>query len=288
MTLVSMGVASQLPGAPALPIGNIVPPSSVEDTQIQIRNIEGLGPVKAEFQTAPFALSRGVFFQGSSTGQRNIVLTLGMNPLLSAGQSMSALRQLVYRYFMPEIQATFTFHTIELEDVHIDGYVESVEPNIFSQDPEMQISIICPRPDFIGDEAHEVTHNATTGTFQAEIEYTGTVSNGFELEVSNPDDYYTGPIEVANENGNFHEDLIVNTVKINPHQNFRLVTVPTRRRVQRRNLDEDPPNLYSILGRLTKNSTWPILFPGTNLVLVKVDESGPDWTMTYWNRYGGL
>lgn len=286
MTLLSMSVASQLPGAPALPMGAFVFLTDVEDNRIQIRNIEGLGPVKAEFQTAPFALSRGAFFQGSSMGARNIVLTLGLSPMLSEGQSMSQLRHEVYRYFMPELQLSLIFHTNDMENVRIDGFVESVEPNIFSQDPEMQISIICPRPDFIGDDLHQFFGEVVTGSLTTEIEYTGTVSHGFDLLVSNDDDSYTGPVRITNVNGSFHENLLVGRVKLNSDKRLRVATVPTRRRIQSEDVSSDIRS--SILGRMVKTSTWPILFPGTNEFKVKAHTSSPTWHLTYYNRYGGL
>ncbi len=287
MPLLSMDISSQLPGAPALPLGDIMPPA--DNAAIHIRHIDGLGPVKADIQTAPFALSRGEFDVGSSTGKRNIVFTLGMNPDISSGQTQSGLRELVYRYFMPELRATFTFHSNDREDVHIDGTVESVEPNIFSQDPEMQISVICQRPDFIGNTPNVIgpfDAPSGSGADPYEIDYIGSQSNGFELELTSESEDYTGQIEITNENGPFKFDFRANGVKINPDQNFRVVTVPTRRRVQRRNVSSD--DLFSIMGKMWKGSSWPVLMPGTNLFLVQADSTGPQWTMTYWNRYGGL
>jgi len=281
MPLKQMAVASQLPGAPALPLGNFMP-VDIDAGQIQIRNIEGLGPVKAEMATAPFALARGVFFQGSSVGQRNIVLTLGLNPTVD--QSLATLRALVYRYFMPELVVTLTFSSDEREDVHIDGVVESVEPNIFSQDPEMQISLICPRPDFIGATENSVGPFPTLTSGYEEIEYTGSVSNGFVLTIENPLDYYVGPIEVVNDNGPFHFDLKVSDVKLDADDTFILKTVPTNRRVQRVALGITS----SIMGQMWKGSSWPVLMPGTNDLGVLADDSNPRWTLTYYNRYGGL
>ena len=285
MPLKQMAVASQLPGAPALPLGNFIP-VDVDAGQIQIRNIEGLGPVKAELATAPFALARGVFFQGSSVGQRNIVLTLGLNPTVD--QSLAALRALTYRYFMPELVVTLTFSSDEREDVHIDCVVESVEPNIFSQDPEMQISLICPRPDFIGNTENTIGPWDTMcgGSGTTEIEYTGSVSNGFELDVTDEFSYYNGDIEVVNDNGPFHFDLKVNALTISPHQSFKLKTVPTNRRVQYINVDTGL--VSSIMGKMWKGSSWPELMPGTNELSIFSDYTGPQWTLTYYNRYGGL
>lgn len=286
MPILNMDVASQLPGAPALPLGAIMPLGSVDDVRMHIRNIEGIGPVKSEIAMAPFALARGEFDQGSSTGSRNIVLTLGMNPLLSAGETMAALRHQVYRYFMPEIKVTLTFSSDELPDVYIDGVVESLEPNIFSQDPEMQISIICARPDFI-DPTEQTLGPNDASDYSTEIEYSGSVSTGFVAEVHGAGDIYNGDLEVKNENGPFKFDLIANGLAINPDRFFRLITVPTNRRLQY--VDESSGDVgSSIMGRMWKGSSWPELMPGTNDFRIIADHTGPQWTLTYHNRYGGL
>jgi hypothetical protein len=265
-------------------------PDSVDDVPIQIRNIDGLGPVKAEFQTAPFALARGVFFQGTSTGQRNIVLTLGLNPNFAVGQSIGALRQQVYRYFMPELGVTLTFFSPDIPDENAQirsAYVESVEPNIFSQDPEMQVSIICPLPDFVGSDEHIIGPN-DAADYITEVNYTGSVSNGFNyLEVHSTDVNYAGSIEVTNVNGPFNQDLAVNGIFISPDQFLRLITVPTRRRVQL--VDEATGDLIrSAMASMYKGSSWPVFLPGTNQLTVKADYVGPQWTLSYFNRYGGL
>ena len=57
------------------------------DDPIHIRDITGLGPVKAEIATTPFATSDGELFQGSTVGKRNIVMTLGFNPDWEGDQS---------------------------------------------------------------------------------------------------------------------------------------------------------------------------------------------------------
>jgi hypothetical protein len=151
-----MEVTSQFPGAPAIPLGGFMP----NDDPVQIRKIDGLGPVKSDISSTPFATGRGELFQGNSTGKRNIVLTLGLNPNWQ-DQTMTSLRQLLYRYFMPENWSMFRFITDDLPTVYINGVVESFEPNIFEQDPEIQVSILCPKPDFIDVDATLITVRST-------------------------------------------------------------------------------------------------------------------------------
>ncbi len=68
---------------------------------VQIRNLEGVGPVKALVNTIPYAELDGESYAGSSTSKRNIVMTLGLNPNW-VDQSIESLRHLLYSYFMPK------------------------------------------------------------------------------------------------------------------------------------------------------------------------------------------
>jgi hypothetical protein len=76
------------------------------------------------------------------------VLTLGLNPNW-VDQTVASLRRVLYRYLMPEAWTKLRFFSDDMPTVDIEGYVESFDPNMFTQDPEIQVSIICPKPDFI-------------------------------------------------------------------------------------------------------------------------------------------
>src|ERR1044072_3263406 len=168
------------------------------DDPVQVRNVEGLGPIKADIASTPFATGRGEQYQGSTTDKRNIVSTLGLNPDWE-NQTMSTLRHLLYRYFMTESWVKLRFYSDYLPPVDIEGYVETFEPNMFSEDPEMSISIICPKPDFIQTDATIVYGVVDDGTLETSFEYIGTIDTGYELriEASIPNVAYTGPITIT-------------------------------------------------------------------------------------------
>jgi hypothetical protein len=274
-----MEVSSYLPGAPALPLGGLMPNAD----PVQIRDIEGLGPVKANTSSTPFATGRGELWQGSSTPKRNIVLTLGLNPNW-ADQSMMSLRQLLYRYFMVENWVTLRFYSDELPLVFINAIVESFEPAIFSEDPELQISVLCPKPDFIQADGIELTGD--TGT-ETTVSYSGTVSTGFNLQVrkSSAVSSYSGDVEVTNDIGPFHQDLTVHSVDINASKTFELNTLAASRHVRSINSG----GTTNILSKMDKSSTWPELSPGDNTFKVRTPGSpGLTWVLGYQTRYGGL
>lgn len=279
-----MEVFSAQDDAPALPLGGFGP----NDDAIQVRNIDGLGPVKADITTTPFATGRGALFQGSTVGTRNIVLTLGLNPDFVTYPSMHELRRILYRYLLPGAWTKLRFYTNEIPPVEIEGYVESFEPNMFSEDPEVQVSIICPNPDFI-----DPTPNVLNGTVTefaddgVEFEYIGSVPAGLELQVtpsdSNPS--FTGLLMVTIYDPIQHT-LGVEDVTIDATHTLRVATWPTRK-------VEYPAGglgpAVNLLASVTATSQWPYIQPGTNKIVVNSDaDFGQQWEMAYFTRFGGL
>jgi len=278
-------VFSSQPSAPALPLGGTL----ASDDPIHIRDIQGLGPVKAEIATTPFATSDGELFQGSSVGKRNIVMTMGFNPDWDGDQTVSNLRQRLYGYLLPKALTKLRFFTENLPVVDIEGVVESLEPNIFAQDPEIQCSVICPRPDFIDPDAVIVNGVVDDGTMENVINYIGTVPTGFELRVqrtpTNPS--YSGPLTVTNVMPNESQQVFqVDPVLIDTVQYFRLSTIKNAKRVQTILIADD--SITNILVAMTADSVWPELRSGENLIKVAADENDQAWALAYFNRFGGL
>lgn len=277
--LTRMDVASYLPGAPALPLGGFVP----NNEAVQIRGITGIEPVKSSISSTPYATGRGELFQGPSTGSRNIVLSLGLNPSWF-GQTMADLRQLLYRYFMPENWVTLRFFSNNFPEVYINGIVESFDPNIFSQDPEIQISIICPSPDFIA--ADPVSINGPTGPSNISHLYNGTVDTGFELKIEvGSAGSYNGDVEIHNQVGPFSQVMVVHGVAIDSTHTFLMHSYYDGRFV--RSLSAG--TWKNILSGLDRNSsTWPVLKPGENTLRIVTTTAGLLYTLSYNTRYGGL
>ncbi len=112
-----------------------------------IRDITGLGPVKADVNSQGFGSLDGEYYTGSHVGKRNIVMTLGLNPGSYYG-SVAAMRRILYAYLMPKGNPILRFIFADRPPVQIEGYVESLEPTLFAKDPEVQVSIMCPKPFF--------------------------------------------------------------------------------------------------------------------------------------------
>ena len=268
--------------APTLSLGGFMP----SDDPVHIRNIDGLGPVKAEITTTPSGTSRGETKQGSSVGKRNIVMTLGYNPNWAGGQTISSLRKLLYGYFMTQQWVKLRFYSDDMPTVDIEGTVEDTVTNHFAQDPEVQVSIICERPDFVEIDASIYKGVVDDGSNQLEVDYQGSVSSGLEIRIDRSVDLpaYSGFVMITVDNFEGRKTITVDSATIDTTKSFKMSSIPSQKRVQLEALvDGAITNLLKV-----KSGDWPSLQPGENLISVRAGEPGQSWTLAFFNRYGGL
>lgn len=118
------------------------------DIPYYVKEITGLGPVKADIATSTFASVDGGVVHSTRAGMRNVVMTIGYSPYRSAGQTTEALRRELYSVMPPKGRVRLVINNNEFEAANIYGYVESHEPMLFTKDPEVVISILCELPYF--------------------------------------------------------------------------------------------------------------------------------------------
>ena len=264
----------------------LTPEGRMETDIVQATNIEGLEPVEATVNTSPYASIDGAYFTGSNVADRNIVIDLLPKPDWITWD-VATIRNHVYKYFMPKSFVRLTFESTERAPVEIFGYVETCKPNIFSKDNEIQVSIICPSPHFKAIDPI-VIEGTTTGVAAADIEnftYNGTEETGINLKVHGGGDTPTfvsfqqpAPITAA-----FTVNVGVVSgyyVEINSIQGQKYV-----RNVNELDPDDDFTNL---LNEVADGSKWPEFKHGAQQFLVWTAEAGQDWTLTYFDKYGGL
>lgn len=125
-----------------------VPVGAPDSADYFIKNIDGLGPVDAVLAMSNFADYDGAIHHGARLAQRNIVITLGYSPNYVSGRDVGTLRKQAYLWFRPKSSIRLYVNDSDRERVYTHGYVEKVEPVLFSKDPEIQISIVCEDPYF--------------------------------------------------------------------------------------------------------------------------------------------
>lgn len=145
--------------------------------QVQIVNIEGMGPVTASLNTTSKGHGVGSNFSSSSINTRNLVFDIQINVTGDAAQS---IRRDIYAYF--PVGELVKLYFYEQENPHyIEGYVESVVPKIFTQSPTLQVSVVCVDPYFkkypIGNK-----FLLPNGGVPANVVYGGRVDTGMTFE----------------------------------------------------------------------------------------------------------
>ena len=259
---------------------------------IHFREIQGLGPVKADISSTQYAVTDGDYVTGKKVSKRNIVMTVGFNPDWG-NDTVATLRQKLYAYFMPKQWVNLKFASTHMPEVFIEGYVESCEPNMFSQDPEMQISIICPKPYFI-DGTSTIIEGTVHSAFTDALVITnpGTVPSGFVLEMETPSADFQGYFTIMCDDGQAQPDIAVQSF-LKTTRKFVLSTEPGEKYIREIN-PSSGALIRNLLDSLQAPMSWQALAPGENSFEVKAVPndfytlSGQTWTLTYNAQYGGL
>jgi hypothetical protein len=269
--------------APTLPLSEDGRP---EADLIQVRNIAGLDPVKASVSTSPYGSVDGASHTGSSVLTRNIVLTLHPNPDWNQW-TYEKLRRLLYSYFMPKRATQLVFYSDDMVPVEISGIVESVAVNIFSKDPELIVSIICPDPYFTALEPTVLTGQAVRAPGEPTVvDYNGTIEAGIAVKitaVSGP-----APADIAIQIGDPILTYFSTYASVDETKYFEMSSLPMRKFVQ--NVSVDTGVITNLLSKvhIQEGSYWPTLQPGENEFVVNTDQGVQDWELTYFERFGGL
>lgn len=133
-----------------------------EKSGLIVKSVEGLGPAKANINVTDISTSDGGIFNSSRLDKRNIVMNLGF--LQSSYESIEDIRQKTYMYFPIKKKVHLTIVT-DNHTSETDGYVESNEPDIFSQNEGCSISIICPDPFFYSQSDNSTSFNGVEAAF---------------------------------------------------------------------------------------------------------------------------
>lgn len=112
-----------------------------DESNYQVINVEGLNPPEAEINTNPIANMDGEKFKSSKLQMRNLVLTIKVNG------DAEANRLHLYEYFGTGKWCKI-YYSNSSRSVFIEGYCETIDCPLFTNNQQMQISIVCPDPYF--------------------------------------------------------------------------------------------------------------------------------------------
>jgi hypothetical protein len=242
------------------------------------------------------------FFGSSSDGsslryydqgvkEREIVLKIRLNPQ-GAGVSNSSLRDALLKVisssYLSKVQLRFMLSTTE--KARLSGYVTKFESSLFSNVPEVLLTITCPDPYLIDPTLSTITGLNNVNPVFADTD--STAPHGFTMNITIPQTlalvkFYKGTAATPYWYFTVIYSFLLNDV-------LTMVSI------------ENKKDLYvtrsgtktSLLDKIASGSTWPILFPGSTTFTVDMQTvsgsvytslASPTWTFgtishnkTYW------
>lgn len=109
------------------------------ENEYQVINVDGLNPPKAIIQSNNVVSMDGARFASSKLEPRNVVLTIKING------DVESNRLRLYRYFKTK-QYSKIYYKNSSRSIYCEGYVETIECDLFENGQTMQVSIICHDP----------------------------------------------------------------------------------------------------------------------------------------------
>lgn len=254
----------------------------------------GLSPSGASINMSRAAMTDGAKYNSSHVNERNIVLTVYLL------RDIEAARLDLYRFFPPKHRCSLYFRN-GARDVYIDGYVETLECDLYELGQNAQISILCPDPYFrsMGTISVDIGKVLPMFEFPFAIEAEGVEFSQLYSDmvgtIMNEGDVESGMTIKLRASGKVVDPRIYNTqtrqnigldmemmqgdvVTINTHTGEKSVTL-LRDGIQR-----------NIINRLAEHPDWLQLGTGMNTFTYKCAAGDEDLSMTFifCPRYMGV
>lgn len=267
-----------------------------------VEKVDGLEPVNAEVTTNGYNLEDGEFYVGSRVPKRNIVLHLIMERN-SNYLSVAEVRRNLYGYFMPKMNVLLQLNFDDRDPVQIAGWVESFENDRWTNDPNVAVSIICPKPNFKAIDQQSVDGESVVGTdpWPYEALNDGDRMVGFELWITNDSAVdFDGDIKIqrlieGSTPGEWFstQEMYLDGVSL-PSGLLRYVYVNTKQGEKVIQLKQGDDVISSLMGKMTDGSSWPVLWNAMNRFrVITTDTTGwagehLNFSLKYFYEYGGV
>lgn len=255
-----------------------------------ISSIDGLGPGQAEISVTDLAATDGSVYNSARLTNRNIVLNL----LFQANPTIEDTRQKTYKFFPLKKNVILIFET-DNRSLQIEGYVESNEPDIFSDQEGTSISIICPNPFFYSLGSNLTVFNGVEPMFEFPfsnesltesllvfselrtkyenvIFYQGDADTGFVMKI-----HFVGPASgISIYNVKSREIMKIDTTKIasivgsaiKAADDLEISTITGKKHLT----FYREGKAYNVLNSLARDSSWLKLTNGENVIAFTAEE----------------
>lgn len=235
-----------------------------------VLSVGGVTPPTATVNMATLATSDGGIFNSSRLDTRNIVITI--KPL----NDIEINRIDLYKYFKAKQYIKLYFENYT-RSVWIDGYIEVIDGDLYSDDERLQISVICGDPYFKDTKTGLYAFSNVIDRFKFPFAIEASpgvpiseLSEYSEIAITNNSDDETGVIIKMLAVGNVTNPTIYN---MTTNENFSLtisieegdiITIDTRRNHKGVTLNHNG-TISNIINYMTQNSEWLNLIVGDNI-----------------------
>lgn len=263
------------------PRGTLYLPLSDTSQGYVVKDIQGLDPVKATLTSSVLATMDGAIFQNSRREPRNITMSIGLESDYVTND-VAGLRTNLYAYLMPKGIVTLGIYRDSDLWARTAAVVENVDNNMFTADPQVDVSLMCYDPDLYAPAETIIQSMTNINGDVQDIQYPGTTDTGIVFDITVP--VVSGEVRIVNT----RPDGI--TLQTRVAGNFvagdklTIDTNPGNKRVHINRSGIDLSGLYL----LDKTSSWIALQEGLNHVLVYFNGVPTQYTMRYIVKYGGF
>lgn len=215
-----------------------------QNKAFSVAQVTGLTPPLATINTAPIATKDGSLFNSAFLENRNIVI------LLYPTGAPEKERVNLYKYLKAKQPIRLELET-KTRAVYIDGYIESLEGDLYENPQSLQASVICPDP-----------------YFKAKTPIVKNFASASE-EITNTSDEESGAVFEITASGAAENPTITNDTTGESYtftfvlQAGDKVTLNTRRGEKSLTLTRNGTTT-NILNAMAPSSRWLTILPGAN------------------------
>jgi len=247
--------------------------------------IEGLNPPHATINSSVNTTTDGSNINSVRLENRNIVIYMTMEGDIEAN------RINLYKYF-PVKKTVKLYFSNESRDIFIEGTVEIIECDLFSQKQVAQISIICPKPYFKDVENLVTTFSDVSSLFEFPFSITksgveiSAITTNQRRSIINTGDIETGVIIKLFATGTVVNPVIYDVLKRTQLKlNFNMLasdTVVINTNVGEKSIELIRDGLtYNAMGYMTQDSTWFKIEAGDNVFTYDADSGNSNLQITF-------
>ena len=250
-----------------------------------VYKIEGLNPPQATINSSVNTTTDGSSINSVRLENRNIVIYMTIEGDIEAN------RINLYKYF-PVKKSVKLYFKNYTRDIYIEGNVELIECDLFTNKQIAQISIICPKPYFKDVQNLITTFGDVSSMFEfpfsiskTGIEISGITTNQ-RRSIINTGDIETGVIIKLFSTGTVVNPVIYDVLKRTQLKlNFTMLASDTI--VINTNVGEKSIELirdgvtYNAMGYMAQNSDWFILEAGDNVFTYDADSGNSYLQLTF-------